>query len=1055
LNNEFPDFFFDKQDDKYFNCRNNHFHPKGLIHYFCPYFINCLFDHLFLNKFMKYKSAIVTIFILLILPAFMLSFQSPDKKQENTTQKAKNSPDLYSPWVDSVFKSLSQEEKIAQLLMIRTYSNQDRAFYDSISRLIMDYNLGGLCFFQGDPGQQSKLTNMWQRLAKTPLLIAMDAEWGVGMRLDSAFSFPKQMTMGAMQDNELVYLAGKQIGKNCRRIGVHINFAPVVDINSNPKNPVINFRSFGEDKKNVADKGVAYIQGLQSEGVIATAKHFPGHGDTDSDSHFTLPLLNHDKALIDSVDLYPFKKAIDAGVGGIMVAHLFIPELDNRKNIATSISEKTVDSLLRKELGFKGLAITDALDMQGVTRYHKPGDIELKALLAGNDILLLPLDIPGAISKIKKAINDSLITQDEVDFRCRKILAYKQLMGLDNLKEIEEEGIVEEINNPINELISRKIMEESVTIVKNHNNLIPLQILDTIKAASLVIGRKETSVFQETLDLYAGFNHYNVSATPGQAEIDNTVKTLNNYNLVIIAIEKTSNYASRKYGISDEAIDLISKVNDLPSKLIIDIFGNPYALSRFDGHQIPDALVVSYEDTDRARDISAQLLFGAIGAEGRLPVSATDKFPAGTGITTQPLGRLKYSIPEEVGIPRDKLDTITKLVEYGIHEKAYPGAQVVLAKDGIVFYNHSFGYHTYDSVQKVNNNDVYDLASLTKISATTLAVMDLYEEGKFDIDMPLSWYLPYLRNSNKRAKITREILAHQAQFQPWIPFYWKTKVDNQLNPEIYSKKTKKHFQTQVADELFILNSYRDSIFDTIVSSELREKREYKYSDIGYYLLWDAMEKITGQPFDEYVTEKYYKPMGLPSMRYNPLKYFHKGRIVPTELDTSFRKQLVHGYVHDPGAAMLGGVCGHAGLFSNANDQAKLMQMYLQGGYYGGHQYLRSETIEEFTRLQFPLDENRRGIGFDKPYPEYDSLGPVCEGASLRSYGHSGFTGTYTWADPENGLVYVFLSNRVYPDANNYKLLKMDLRTDLHQLVYDILNEQKPFTLRKKDGIEVN
>lgn len=995
------------------------------------------------------KNNLIIIAALTILSIPIFCQDKPNDKKFDLNQQAVA---LYhSPWVDSVFRSLTPSEKIAQLLMIRTYSNKDRNFYDSISRLIIDHNIGGLCFFQGDPVQQAKLTNYWQRMAKTPLLIAIDAEWGVGMRLDSAYSYPKQMTMGAMQDDDLVYLTGKQIGKNCRRIGVHINFAPVVDINSNPKNPVINFRSFGENKENVSQKGVAYIQGMQSEGVIATAKHFPGHGDTDSDSHYTLPLLNHDKALIDSVDLYPFRQAIDAGVGGIMVAHLFIPGLDNRENMATSLSEKSVDSILRKQLGYNGLAITDALDMHGVTNYHKSGNIELKALMAGNDILLLPLDIPAAISTIQQAVDSGLISQDLVDFRCRKILAYKHLMGLDNPTEINETGIVEAINHPVNELISRKIFEEAITIVKNDNELLPLQNLDTLNIASLVIGSEKKSVFQETLDLYGSIKHFNLPSKPTKSAISKTTKTLTKFNLIIISVENTSNYASQDFGISDEALQLIRAINQKPSKLIIDIFGNPYALSRLGEEEYPEALVVSYEDNDMSKEISPQIIFGALGANGVLPVSASPSFQAGDGLATQSIGRLKYTIPEEVGIPRQALDTLVKLVEYGIQEEAYPGAQVLLAKDGIVFFNKSFGCHTYDSVREVKNSDVYDLASITKIDASTLALMDLYEEGKFDVDMPLSWYLPYLRNSNKRTKITREILAHQAQFQPWIPFFRETKIDHQLNPKLYATKPRKNYDTKVAENLYILNSYRDSIFDTIASSELREPHEYKYSDIGYYLLCDAVEKITGQPFDTFVTEKYYEPMGMTTMRYKPLQYFDKDRIAPTEMDTTFRNQLVCGYVHDPGAAMLGGVSGHAGLFSNANDQAKLMQMYLQGGYYGGHQYLRSETINEFTRQQFPLDENRRGMGFDKPYPEYDSLGPVCEGASPKSFGHSGFTGTYTWADPENGLLYVFLSNRVYPDAYNYKLLKMNLRTELHQLVYDILDKQQLFILPEKEN----
>jgi len=979
---------------------------------------------------------VFTILLIFFLFASVKSFTQQSPSETFQTLSPSN-----SQWADSVLNSLSLDEKIAQLLMIRTYSNKDRNFYDSISRLIIDYNIGGLCFFQGNPVEQAKLTNYWQRMAKTPLFIAIDAEWGLGMRLDNAWSFPKQMTLGAMQDDDLVYLMGKQIGEHCKRIGININFAPVVDINSNPKNPVINFRSFGENPENVSAKGVAYINGQQSTGVIATAKHFPGHGDTDSDSHYTLPLLNHDKAQIDSIDTYPFREAIKAGVGGIMVAHLFIPALDKRENIATSLSEKSVDSLLKGELGFKGLAITDALDMNGVTNYHKPGDVELLAFLAGNDILLLPLDIPGAIGKIKNAINDGLISENELDNRCRKILTYKSMVGLDNYNPVKETGIIEEINAPANELLNRRIFEEAITLVKNDNDLIPLKNLDTLRIASMTIGSRVSGTFQNTIGLYVPVEHFNISSKPTSSQIDKIKKGLADFNLVIVGIENTSNSSNKNYGISKEALQLIDEVKKQNSAIVLDIFGNPYALINFNDHQDLDAILVSYEDNETAKDISAQIIFGAIGANGKLPVSASNEFRSGMGISTKSIGRLKYSIPEEVGIPREAIDTIAKLVEYGIAEEAYPGAQVLLAKDGVVFFNQSFGYHTYENNIKVDNNDLYDLASLTKISATTLAIMDLQDKGLFDIDMPLSYYLPYLKNSNKQSKITREILTHQAQLQPWIPFYWKTIDNYKLNPEIYKTKPQKGYTTKVAGNLFIMDSYRDSIFDTIVSSELREKREYKYSDIGYYLMCDAIEKITRKSFDEFVAVNYYDPLGMNAMGYKPLQRFDLNRIVPTELDTSFRRQLVHGYVHDPGAAMLGGVSGHAGLFSNANDLAKLMQMYLQKGFYGGYQYLQAETINEFTKQQYPLDENRRAIGFDKPYPEYDSLGPCCEGASLKSFGHSGFTGTYTWADPENGLLYVFLSNRVYPDASNYKLLKMDLRTDLHQLVYDIINEK--------------
>ncbi len=950
---------------------------------------------------------------------------------------------LTKNWVDSVFNSLSFDEKISQLFFIRTYSNKDKRFNDSISRLIEKHNIGGLTFFQGSPWRQAVLTNQWQSKAKTPLLITIDAEWGLGMRLDSAYSFPKQMTLGAMQDDTLVYEMGKSVAQQCKRLGIQMNFAPVIDINSNPKNPVINFRSFGEDPVNVATKGVAYIKGHQQQGVIATAKHFPGHGDTGSDSHYTLPILNHSISIIDSIDLYPFKKAIEANVGGIMVAHLFIPAIDSGENMATSLSPKAVEEILKNRLGFKGLSVTDALDMQGVTNYHKSGDIELMALAAGNDILLLPLDIPKAIRKIKRAIKNGKISEEALNRSCRKILAYKYKAGLHNFQAIETRNLMDDLNKVDYKLLSREIFEQAITIVKNDENLVPLQKLDTLKIASLSIGINKVNSFSTTLGFYAPIDFFNLPSTPDETATDRMLKKLEDYNLVIVGIHNTNQSVKRNYGISEYALSLINRLKQQPGKIIVSLFGNPYGLDLFDNAENIDALLVGYEDREIAKEISAQIVFGAIGAKGKLPVSCSGSFSVNTGFETKPIGRLKFTIPEELEIPRKKLEIIDSIINYGIAEKAYPGCQVLFAIDGKVFYNKSFGYHTYNKKLPVKSTDLYDLASITKIAGSALAMMKLTDEKKLDIDLPLSFYLPYLKNSNKQSKVIREIMAHQGQLQPWIPFFRKTILDFKPDPRIYSSTPKSVFKTKVADNLFIVDFYRDSIFDTIVSSELWEKKEYKYSDVGYYLVCDAIETITGKPFDDYVYGNFYQPLGLTTMGYKPLDKFESSRIAPTENDTTFRKQLIRGYVHDPGAAMLGGVSGHAGLFSNAGDLAVIMQVLLQNGYYGGDQYIENKTINDFTKQQFPLDENRRGVCFDKPYPEYDSLGPCCEAVSLKSFGHSGFTGTYTWADPENGLLYIFLSNRVYPDASNTKIVKMNIRTEIHQAMYDILNEQKP------------
>ena len=944
-------------------------------------------------------------------------------------------------WVDSVFNSLSYEEKIAQLFVIRVYSNKDGHFNDSISGLIRKYNVGGLTFFQGGPVRQALLTNRWQRIAKTPLLITIDAENGVGMRLDSVLTFPVQMTQGAMQHDSLVFRVGEAVAQQCKRLGIQMNFAPVVDINSNPQNPVINYRSFGEDPVRVADKAVAYIRGHQSVGVFATAKHFPGHGDVGSDSHYTLPFLNHTREVIDSIDLYPFKKAIRAGVGGVMAAHLFVPAIDSSKNRATSLSEKAVTEILKKQLGFQGLVVTDALDMKGVTNYFKPGDIEVMALAAGNDILLLPLDIPRAIRKIKRAVAAGKISREALENSCKKILKYKYRAGLNRFRPIDTTHLIEDLNRPQYELLSRGIFEQAVTVVNNSNGLIPLLRLDTLHIASLSIGTQKDNSFSNMLKKYAPVDLFGLPSDPDKTAVDNVLKQLQAYNLVIVGIHNTSQSVRKNYGISGAAVALINRLKQQQGKLIVALFGNPYGLSLLGSADAIDAVVVGYEDKDAAKEITAQIIFGAMGAQGRLPVTCSPAFQVNTGISTSTAGRLQFTIPEAVGIPREKLKIIDSMAYYGIAQKAYPGCQILFAKDGKVFYEKCFGFQTYDRNEPVQCDDLYDLASVTKIAASALSMMKLVDEQRLDVDMPLSFYLPYLKNSNKRSKVIRDIMAHQAQFQPWIPYYRKTLLDFHPDPGIYSTRKKPGFTTQVADHLFIADTYRDTIFDTIVSSELREKKEYKYSDLGYYLMYDAIQRITGAPFEKYVADNFYRPLGLTTMGFRPLQRFPKDRIAPTEWDTVFRKQLIRGYVHDPGAAMLGGVCGHAGLFSDAEDLAVVMQMLLQKGYYGGRQYINPETVHEFTKQQFPLDENRRAVCFDKPYPEYDSLGPCCEACSAQSFGHSGFTGTYTWADPENGLLYVFLSNRVFPDASNTKIVKLNIRTEIHQAMYDILNEQ--------------
>jgi beta-N-acetylhexosaminidase len=938
-------------------------------------------------------------------------------------------------WADSVFKTLTPDERIAQLFMVAAYSNKDRTHVKEIKKLVDEYKIGGLIFFQGGPLRQAMLSNCYQSCVKVPLLMSMDAEWGLAMRLDSTTKFPRQMTLGAIQNDTLIYEMGAEIARQCKRLGMQINFAPVVDINNNPLNPVISNRSFGENKFNVTHKALMYMKGMQDNGVLATAKHFPGHGDTDSDSHKTLPTVKSSRQRLDTLELYPFKELFSQGLGSIMVAHLSIPALDTTPNQASTLTKKIVTGLLKDTLGFKGLVFTDALNMKGVSKFYKPGEVDVKALVAGNDVLLFPEDVPTAIKKIKEAIDSGSISQEEIDKRCMKILLVKQWTGLDHYKKINLKNLYEDLNTPKAELINRKLTEASLTLLQNKNNLIPLQNLDTLKIASLSLGYKDVNIFQQTLSNYAPVKHFGIDKDAKQEAFDTVLTKLKNYNLVIIHINNTNNKPDKDFGLTPRVMAMLKAVMK-QSRVIVNVAANPYILAKMDSLQFADGLIMSYEDNDYSASYSAQLIFGGVAASGKLPITPSPYFTAGTGIQTK-VTRFKYTIPEELGADSKALSKIDSIALKGIKDKVYPGCQVLVAKNGKVIYQKSFGYHTYENKIKVKNDDLYDIASITKIAASTASIMKLVDEKKINLDERLCTYLPQLEGSNKQNIVLREMLTHQAGLRDWIPFWTKTMSKGVYKEGIYNSTPNDFFTKRVAAGLYINNNYEDTIYKQIIESPLKEPGKYVYSDLGYYFLKKIIEQETKNALNVYVQNKFYTPLGLTTMGYKPLARFELDRIVPTEFDAKFRKQLVHGDVHDQGAAMLGGVGGHAGLFSDANDLAVMMQLFLNKGEYGGERYIDSATINEFTKCQYCKD-NRRAIGFDKPEMNPDKDSPVCGCVSYMSFGHTGFTGTLAWADPANQLVYIFLSNRVYPDADDNKLAKSGIRTKIQEVIYEVV-----------------
>lgn len=937
-------------------------------------------------------------------------------------------------WVDSVFKSMTPDERLAQLFMVAAYSNKDTAHVNQLEKLIQEQKIGGLIFFQGGPVRQGTMCNHLQSKSKVPMMIAMDAEWGIGMRLDSTIDYPRQMALGSIANEKLLYDFGAETARQMKRMGMHVNFAPVVDVNSNAENPVIGTRSFGENKLAVAKKGIAVMKGMQDNGILACAKHFPGHGDTDSDSHLTLPVIKHKYSRIDSLELYPFKQMIKEGIGSMMVAHLYIPELDTTKNQASTLSPKIVNGLLKDTLSFKGLIFTDALNMKGVSKFYKPGEVELKAFLAGNDVMEFAEDVPKAMELIRAAVDSGIISQDEIDKRCLKVLNAKAWFGLDKYKPIELKNLTADLNNSQARALHNELASSALTLLIN-KNMIPIKNLDTERIASLVIGGDSANVFQNTLSRYAAIDHFVIGKADTSEEQWAVLNQLKTYDKVIVSIHRLHNNRTKNYGVTQDMLNALGELA-FNTKLIVNVFGNPYSLGFLTGIEHANALLFSNEQSDVSESMAAQALFGGIAISGRMPVTANTQFAYGKGLTTEKV-RLAYGEPAQVGMDENVLAKIDSITFDAIKQKATPGAQLLVAKDGVVVYEKSFGHHTYESEQEVRWDDVYDLASITKIAASLASFMQLVDKGDIDVDDRLSEHLLELKKTNKKNITFRDMLAHYAQLEAWIPFYAKTLKNGEPDSLYYRTEKSAAFPHQVAQNLYMRKDYPDTIYRLITKSKLLDKKEYKYSDLGYYYMKKLIKLESGKPLDEYTMVNFYKPLGLTTMGFLPRKRIELDRIVPTENDTKFRKQLIQGDVHDQGAAMLGGVGGHAGLFSNANDLAVMMQMFLNEGEYGGQRYISAKTVNEFTKCQYCKNGNRRGLGFDKPEPSGKG-GSTCECVSMLSFGHTGFTGTMAWADPEKDIVYIFLSNRVYPDAENTKLLKMDVRTNIQQVIYDSL-----------------
>jgi len=967
---------------------------------------------MFFKKLIFFSSVLSFLYLRSQTPDPLLDLENPIEQQQ---------------WVDRIYHEMTLEEKVGQLFMPMVFTEKDSTHYKQTLNLIENYKLGGLVFSLGGPVEQSQWLNSFQKASKTPLLIAIDAEWGVAMRLDSVTSFPWPMTLGAVKDTTLLRAIGKEMGRQEKRLGIHYSFSPVLDINTNPKNPIIGNRSYGASAERVVRQAMSVMKGHHEVGILTSGKHFPGHGDTAQDSHKTLPTVSFSAKRIREVELEPYRQLINNGLSSVMVAHLNVPSL-TEEGLPTSLSKEVIQEILKKELKFKGLVVTDALNMKGVSEYNKVENIDLTAFLAGHDLLLISNDIPKGIEAIVKAYKKGKVTEDRLSHSVKKILKAKYKVGLHNYKAVETTHLIEDLNSVAATALYTDAMGKALTLLKNDQNLLPLKGKNTI--GHIALGEAPSASFESQLRKYSSI--IKIEGVNAVNALEKTKKM----DTLIVSFHRSNENPWKASDFSQEQIEIISKLA-AKKTLILDVFVKPYALAALEEVRSIDALLVSYQNSPISQQLSADALFGAQSISGRLPVNVSNSFQEGAGLDLLKQHRLGYASPEIMGFDSRQLSEIERLAQVAIDSVMTPGMRVLVARKGKMVYDKSFGYHTYKKKRKVKNEDIYDLASLTKILATLPLVMKAVSEGKLHLETTVAELLPNWKETNKANITLKQMLSHQAFLYPWIPFYKET-LNSKGFPKksIYQSRASEHYNLMVTPRLFLKSDFEEEMYQQIKGSVLIESPISKYSDLPFYILKKYFETERGKAYNQLVHEEVFQPLGLTRITYQPLTKFSKEEIVPSEVDSYFRHETLQGSVHDMGAAMQDGIGGHAGLFGDAYDVTALMLMYLQEGEYNGVSLIKGNVISQFNQRYYDDLGNRRGIGFDKPQLE-GAHQSTCGCVSEKSFGHSGYTGTYAWADPEDEIIIVILANRTYPN-DNFTYSKSNIRTRIQELVYKAL-----------------
>lgn len=934
-------------------------------------------------------------------------------------------------WVDSVFRTLSIPDKIGQLLMIPVDGSAEQEALEKTIHSIRKNKIGGIVVSGGGPVTLARVINHIQQESEVPILVGMNAEQGPGAVIDSVIKFPDPIMLGAVRDDSLFWFLGEQIGRQLKALGVHLNFGPTADLSTSFDNPELFINSYGENKHRVTQKIISYQAGLKNEGIACIAKHYPDNGIRVVGFHKGVPVL---RTNTDPARLYPLQIMIDNGLAGIVTAYeheVIFPDkkrrfVDRKRILSAAVPSLYSGEYLKRQVNLTGLVFSFIPEILELNEKYHPGDAEVFAFQAGNDLLLFPKNSNATIRKMRRAIRKNKTLEKQLDESVKKILALKYDAGLNKRTAIKTETLPGRLNNLSASALRSFLVERALTVVKNDQNLLPIKELDQA-FATLSIGNKATTEFSTYLAKYVPVEQYAM-----RTDTTGLFLTLSKYDIIIAAIYPEGDSLVNQYP------QLLQRLSER-KKIITVLFDSPARISHLEN--LPNILAAYSSDGDVQRT-AAQIIFGAIPANGMLPVSITNSLQHGLGIETASLKRIGYTLPELVGVNSTLLENITRIAKEAINQQATPGCQVLVARKGKVIYHNSIGWQQYNQENPITDQSIYDLASLTKVTATLPVSMFLYEKGLLDIYKKASYYLPELDSTNKKDLIVKDILTHQAGLIPFIPFWIQTVKDSVLMPEYYSQQRSETYPLQISPTVFGIKSLPDSLWKWSINSRLREKPvrtpySYVYSDIGLYIMHHINEKLINQPQQDFLQQNLYDPLGAYTMGYLPLERYDVLRIVPTENDKIFRRELLRGTAHDEGAAMLGGVAGHAGNFSNASDLLKFGQMLLQKGYYGGYQYYKPETVEYFTAKQF--DTSRRGLGWDKPV-QGDWVSPTSILASPKTFGHTGFTGTCMWVDPEFDLIFIFLSNRVYPTRNNNKLSSLNIRSRMQDVIYQSVFE---------------